>query len=659
MPEAGMDNLRGRRRSWVGRVFPNPRSVALLLLDLGVIACGLMLAYEIRFDGHVPAKYLGVLSRIMLAWVGVRIGWLLLHRFYRQAWQYASIREILMVLSATTAGTITLYATNLLLPLDGFTTRVPRSIFVIEWFLAVSFLGGSRFLIRLRHDNNRPNENPAHEFRAGDGKDHGGKRLLIVGAGDAGAVAMREINHATTWRVVGFIDDDPKKHGSRIAGIPVLGGRERIPATVESEQVDEILIAMPSASRETMREIVSLAQRTSRPIRTLPALHELIEGRVRVNQIREVQIEDLLGREPVHIDLKTVAEYLDGQIVLVTGAGGSIGSELCRQVARFSPKRLILLGHGENSVFEIEMELRTTFPLLAFDAIVADIQDSEKIRRIFAYYHPAVVFHAAAHKHVPLMERHPDEAAKNNVFGTLNVALAARDYGARKFVLISTDKAVNPVSVMGMTKRIAEMLIQSMNGGGQTEFMAVRFGNVLGSRGSVVPIFKRQIARGGPVTITHPEMTRYFMTIPEAVQLVIQAGALGRGHEVYVLDMGEPVKILDLAYNLIRLSGFEPGVDIKVEFTGIRPGEKLYEELMTAEEGTTATCHRRIFVAKPHGFDKELLLAEVAALESLVAQGDLEGVRAKLRQLVPNLADARLEVATSCDEDRCSGLAKD
>ncbi|WP_240489181.1 polysaccharide biosynthesis protein [Cohnella thermotolerans] len=412
---------------------------------------------------------------------------------------------------------------------------------------------------------------------------------LIYGAGDCGILVARELLSPTMndRKLIGFIDDDPHKHKLTAYNLPVLGDRKAIASIVSEFEVKEIIIAIPSAPKTVTSEIINLCISTGAKVRIIPGISDMLNGRISFSTIRDVDVEDLLGRDQVKTDLVGIAEYVQDKVVLVTGAGGSIGSELCRQIAPFQPSKLLLLGHGENSIYNIEMELKSTHPHLHIEPIIADIQDRARIETIFALHRPRVVFHAAAHKHVPLMEKNPSEAVKNNVFGTQNVADCSDQYGVERFVLISSDKAVNPTSVMGATKRIAEMYVQSLNARSNTKFASVRFGNVLGSRGSVIPLFKKQIAKGGPITVTHPDMVRYFMTIPEAVQLVIQAGAMSKGGEIFILDMGEPVRILKLAEDLIRLSGYEPYEDIDIEFTGIRNGEKLFEELLTAEEGAT------------------------------------------------------------------------
>jgi len=423
------------------------------------------------------------------------------------------------------------------------------------------------------------------------------KPVLIIGAGVAGGVVAEILAKSPNreFEPVGFVDDDPGKQKRTVHGLPVLGTREDIPAIVKRHDIGEIIIAIPSAPGQVISQIVEICHKSKARLKILPGFYDLITGRIKTSKIRDVEMDDLLGREPVTLDVEKIAGYLTGRTVLITGAGGSIGSELSRQVARFSLKELILLGRGEGSIYEIETELRENFPDLAIGAEIGDIKDHSLINRIFGRHGPDVVFHAAAHKHVSYMEQCPDEAVKNNIIGTKRVAEAAYRAGAGTFILISSDKAANPASVMGATKRVAEMVIKNMNNRGATRFAAVRFGNVLGSRGSVIPLFKRQIARGGPVTITHPDMVRYFMTTVEAAQLVIEAGALTRGGEIFVLDMGRPVRILDLAENLIRLSGYEPGKDIQFRFTGARPGEKLVEQLFEDGEGIIPTKHKRIF----------------------------------------------------------------
>lgn len=564
------------------------KQAVLIAIDgLMLIVAGIV-SLSIRFDGHIPESYLQqlfsglivALPLMLLAYVGFGL--------YSCLWRYASIKELIHIVVAVSVSSLLILFPVYRLLYPGFS----RGVIVLMWIFNVILAGSTRLVMRIRRDilGARSNASPKNNA----------VRTLIIGAGSAGNMLIKELqqHNPNGYKVVGFVDDDERKVGFKISGVPVLGTTKELPQLIQDNDIELCVIAMPSAPGRVVRSIVEQCEKTGVKLKTLPGIYELIDGKVDVKSIRDVQIEDLLGRQEIKINLEQISGYLRGQVVLVTGAGGSIGSELCRQIARFSPKLLVMLGHGENSIFSIEMEFKDKYPNINVVAVIADVRDSERIDEVFAIYRPDVVFHAAAHKHVPLMEKNAGEAIKNNVFGTKNVAIAADKYGVERFVLISTDKAVNPSSVMGATKRAAEIVIQLLTKGSKTKFMAVRFGNVLGSRGSVIPMFKKQIERGGPVTVTHPEMKRYFMTIPEAVQLVIQAGAMGEGGEVFVLDMGEPIKILDMAKDLIRLSGLEPGKDIAIEFTGMRPGEKLFEELLTAEEGTSVTKHEKIFVAK-------------------------------------------------------------
>lgn len=573
------------------------RKITLMTTDAILINAALYGALLIRFDGAVPAQYLQSFYDFALIFTIVRLLCFYIFGLYNRLWQYASIGELVNIISAVTAGTA-LNVTLAYFFMEGGRFPLPRGVFVLSWMFNIILIGGSRLAWRLFRD-----------YALMLNKPRGGKPVLIVGAGDAGVLVAKELKSHYNGRIniVGFVDDDLAKQKLKILNVPVLGDRNSIPHLVEQYSIQEIIIAIPSAEGKVVREIFTICQETKAEVKILPGMYELIDGKVTVNQIREVQVEDLLGRDPVKVDLEGISKYLEDQVVLVTGAGGSIGSELCRQIASFGPKKLLLLDNCENNVYDIELELKNTNPHLKLYPLVKDIRDNKAIEEVFRKLKPQVVFHAAAHKHVPLMEANPEEAIKNNVMGTYNVARSADLFNAKKFVLISTDKAVNPTSIMGATKRIAEMVIQYLDKYSSTNFVAVRFGNVLGSRGSVVPLFKKQIASGGPVTVTHPDMVRYFMTIPEAVQLVIQAGAMGKGGEIFVLDMGEPVKIMDLAKSLIKLSGFEPGKDIEIVITGMRPGEKLYEELLTAEEGVNATTHKRIFVARPNNLNHQLI----------------------------------------------------
>ncbi|MGZ9583869.1 polysaccharide biosynthesis protein [Paenibacillus marinisediminis] len=542
-------------------------------------------------------------------------------KLYQRIWRFASIHEAYLLVKAVFISSFASY----ILSLGLLSVTIPV-ISALESFEATLLgLGGIRFARRMFQDK-------VHVHK------HGKRRALIIGAGECGSMIAKELKqHPSTHIVpVAFIDDDLRKHKCQIHGIPVVGNRHSIETVVSDMAIEDIIIAIPSASREQIKEIIECCQGIRAKLKIIPALNDLIEGRVSIKEIRDVQVEDLLGREPVHTDLASISSYVNSKTVLVTGAGGSIGSELCRQIAMAKPAKLLLLGHGENSIYQMEMELQRKFPQLALETIIADVQDSERIAAVFRQHLPQVVFHAAAHKHVPLMECNPAEAIKNNVFGTKHVAECAHEYKAERFVLISSDKAVNPTSVMGATKRIAEMIVQNMNQRSETIFAAVRFGNVLGSRGSVILRFQEQIKQGGPVTVTHPEMIRYFMTIPEAVQLVLQAGALAKGGEVFILDMGNPMKIADLARDVIRLSGFEPEQDISITYTGMRRGEKLYEELLTSEEGITSTKHERIFIGKLVEINTEGLLFGLEMLRQVSLLPDGAKIRGALQQMVPS-----------------------
>lgn len=463
-------------------------------------------------------------------------------------------------------------------------------------------------------------------------------RVLIIGAGCAGEMVVKELekNPQLNKKAVAIIDDDITRIGDQVSGVDIVGTRNSILKIVKLYKIDEIIFSIANISKKGKKEIIDICKNTNCKIKTIPGIYEIIDGKVDIKQVRDVEIEDLLGREPIEVDFNLMGSYIQDSTILVTGAGGSIGSELCRQIANIRPKKLIMLDNYENNLYSIQQELiRKYGDSIKMIAVVASIREQKRMEKIFDKYRPEVVFHAAAHKHVPLMENSPGEAIKNNIFGTLNVAMLSSKYNVKRFLLISTDKAVNPTNVMGATKRAAEMIIQSLNEESKTEFVAVRFGNVLGSNGSVIPLFKKQIEEGGPVTVTHPKIIRYFMTIEEAVGLVIQAGGMAKGGEIFVLDMGEPVKILDLAKNLIRLSGFEPDVDIKIVFTGLRPGEKLYEELLMSEEGLLDTKHKKIFIGRPIDFDKNDLQKYLIELRNIVLEEDDELIEQAMKNLVP------------------------
>ncbi|MDD2233813.1 MAG: nucleoside-diphosphate sugar epimerase/dehydratase [Desulfitobacteriaceae bacterium] len=599
------------------------RTLIFLLIDAVLVNLAVFISFYMRFGfegtGKIPQEYFTSLTYNHTAWVATLVYLAVFYVFgmYNRLWQYASSGELVLIIFAATIGSGgTVALVYFLAPL-----RIPNTVAIYLWFLVIFLIGGSRFIWRILRENAFTPYVPGSQ-----------KQVLIIGAGDAGVVAVRELkkHNLREGRPVGFVDDSVKKQKMHIMGIPVLGTRTDIPRIVKGHNIDEVIIAMPSASGETVKAIIKICEKTGVDLKIMPGVFNVLSGSVDTTAIRQVQVEDLLGRDPVAVDLQQVAGYLTGATVMVTGGGGSIGSEICRQVIKFNPFKLVIVGQGENSVFDIEQELHTGYPSLNVATEIMDIKDRDKVQLVFQKYNPGVVFHAAAHKHVPLMERNPEEALKNNIVGTYNLAEAADAFKVKTFVLISTDKAVNPTSFMGATKRVAEMIIQSLDKRSATRFVAVRFGNVLGSRGSVIPTFKRQISRGGPVTVTHPDMIRYFMTIPEASQLVIQAGSMAQGGEIFILDMGNPVKIVDLARDLIKLSGFEPDVDIPIKFTGIRPGEKLYEELLTAEEGTSHTKHTRIFVAKPNDLDN----ARIAQIIQVIREHGSYLTREEIIQLL-------------------------
>ncbi|QOY34901.1 polysaccharide biosynthesis protein [Anaerobacillus isosaccharinicus] len=538
-------------------------------------------------------------------------------KLYKKVWEYASIAELLIIFKVVTFSIIIAAIVQQFILHDNL-----FRILVITWMLHILLIGSSRFFWRMYRD------------RKVNSVDHK-KRTLIIGAGSAGTMVARQLLKSNEGKLlpVAFIDDEFKKHHLDILGIPVVGGIGYIETAVEKLNIDYIIIAIPSLSKKRLNIIFEACSKTKTKTQILPMLEDLVTGKVSVTQFRDVQVEDLLGRETVQLNIDKILGFLTNKVVLVTGAGGSIGSEICRQVSTFSPYKIILLGHGENSIYSIELELKEKYGHTDIEFIteIADIQDANRMTAVMKKHRPTVVYHAAAHKHVPLMERNPEEAVKNNLIGTKNVAMAASLAGVETFVMISSDKAVNPTSVMGATKRLSEMLIQNLDKTSNTKFVAVRFGNVLGSRGSVIPLFKKQIEKGGPVTITHPEMVRYFMTIPEASRLVIQAGSLAKGGEIFVLDMGEPVKIVDLARKLIVLSGHSLE-DIEIEFTGMRPGEKLYEELLKAEEVQEQQIYPKIYIGKT----VNLYMKEIEDIMNKYSSLDKESLTETLLNLANN-----------------------
>lgn len=583
---------------------------------------------------------------------------------YRDSWRYVGLRDLFSIFVAVHVSEfICLFITWIIRVADAYQPFLPEGVltvtegvFLLDWVSTIAFVSLARIGLRFYNEELRP-LNSASRLR-----------LLIVGAGDVGDTVLREIVRTSEdrYQVVGFVDDDPINQKRRIRGIDVLGTTTEIKEVCVSEDVDEVLIALPDAPQRQIRAMVELCQGMNLQFRTIPAVRDLIEGNVEVSQLRPVDIEDLLGRDPVKLDDRAIEEYIRDKVVMVTGAGGSIGAEMCRQIARFRPGRLLLVERMENALFEIDRELRRLFPDLARVPLVADIGDRQRILEILRRERPAALFHAAAHKHVPMMEYNPGEALKNNIQGTKVLADAACEAGVSKFVMISTDKAVNPTSIMGCTKRVAEMYVQQLaqHVKAATEFVTVRFGNVLGSSGSVVPIFKEQIAAGGPVTVTHPEMTRYFMTIPEASQLVLQAGAMGEGGEIFLLDMGEPVKILQLARDLITLSGLRPNEDIEIQFCGIRPGEKLFEELSITGEDVSRTAHPKIGIIRKRPEDFHLIATGITRLLAIADTATVEEIRQELKALVPEYDPSASEEekkvpSAAVDASIPAGLASD
>jgi FlaA1/EpsC-like NDP-sugar epimerase len=604
------------------------RHVFMLDIALTVIAVWGSFALRLELGAILPTYSQAVFWMTVLA-LAVKPAIYYLFGLYRRIWIYASVSELkTIVFAVTTAGIIVYVPLYILFGLNVF-TGLPRSVVGIDWLLSLIFVGGLRFAIRVLAEGSAP-------ARSGSVK-----RVLIIGAGDAGALVVRELQKNAQMNLVpvGFLDDDVKKYEHQIHGVRVIGKLADLASVLDHQQVDEVIIAIPSASGSIVRLVADVCRLKGVPFRTMPGIFELIGGKVNVSRLREVDITDLLRREPVRINEELIGAVIANKRVLVTGAGGSIGRELCRQIARWRPAQLILLGHGENSIFETLLELREIHPSLALEPIIADIRDETRLNSVFQHLKPQVVFHAAAHKHVPLMQANVEEAIANNVIGTRRVVEAALSANVERLVMISTDKAVNPANVYGATKRLAEMIVLDAAQRTGKSFSVVRFGNVLGSRGSVVPLFKRQIAQGGPLTLTHPDMERFFMTIPEAVHLVLQAASMGQGGEAFLLNMGQQVRILDLAEDLIRLSGLEPGRDIEIVFTGIRPGEKISEELWESHKTYEKTSHADIFRSGHEDMiPPDQLRAALDRFESLVSASDSESIITLLDETVPGAA---------------------
>lgn len=605
------------------KVFSKYRKFVLATYDILFINCSFLIALFFRFNTDIPQLYIEHYKNMFLPITVIYLLTFYFFNLYSSLWSLASIDEFLIGgISNIAANSIILIASSF------FENRLPYSVIILAGVFILIFTLGFRMLFRIYR-------RVTLMFRKVDKS--GFKRVLVIGAGVAGVSIIKEIyNHPEVkYDAVGFIDDDKNKIDKMISGIRVMGDRNSIKDIVDRYSVDLIIIAIPSLSMKKIKELVTICNEAKCKIKIIPGVYELLDNKISLNEMRNVDVKDLLGREPVKLDNKGISDYITDKVILVTGGGGSIGSELCRQIVNYSPKELIILDIYENNAYDLQNELIRKYPDLNLKVLIASVRDKRRLEKIFEEYRPHVVFHAAAHKHVPLMEFNPEEAIKNNVLGTLNTAECADKYGAKRFVLISTDKAVNPTNVMGASKRMCEMVIQSIDAKSQTEFVAVRFGNVLGSNGSVIPLFKKQIEEGGPVTVTHKEITRFFMLIPEAAQLVLQAGAFAKGGEIFVLDMGSPVKIYDLAEHLIRLSGFEPNVDIKIEVTGLRPGEKLYEELLMDEEGLQNTDHDKIFIGKPGNFDFGVVKSQIFSIIDLIQFGSNDIVVRKIQEVVP------------------------
>ena len=611
----------------------NIRNRYILIGDLFLSFISILGTYILRLEliEVFSTYYLSLLWMLLLA-LTIKPLVYYLYGLYRKMWIYASVRELKLIVLAVSTASAIIAAIMLLLFSNRVFTSFPRSVLIIDWIISLIFVGGLRFGLRVVFENNK---NRQASRQLVDAK----KNALIIGAGDMGATVAKEMQKSPLLKSkpIGFLDDNPEKYKQQLHGIPVIGRIRDLTRVIKNNQINEVVIAIPSASGRVIREITETCRRFKIPFRTMPGIYELLGGDVNVTRLREVEIADLLRRPPTPIKEGSVGEIIKNKVVLVTGAGGSIGSELCRQIARWQPARLVLLGHGENSIFETYQALKKAFPSVSFVTAIADVRDEERITQVFSRNKPQVVFHAAAHKHVPLMETNIEECVLNNVYGSKVIIDACVQHGVKRFVFISTDKAVRPISIMGASKRIAELLVLHAAQKTQLPYSVVRFGNVLGSRGSVVPLFKQQIAQGGPVTVTHPEMTRYFMTIPEAVYLVLQSAGMGIGGETFVLDMGEQIKIVDLARDLIRLSGFEPGKDIEIVFSGIRDGEKLSEDLWNDGRNLKPTEHPAISSEESEAdLPGEVLNDIVDELVTLALEGKGDTIITKINERIPH-----------------------
>lgn len=619
------------------------RRTCLIIYDIASVVLASYLALLIRYSfdmAEIPEHFLAPISRFLPFNILITLLVLYLFRMYHSLWAFAGETELQNLVISSIISAIT-YSIGIQFFRAPGQQAVPGSYYFLYMFLLISFIFVSRFSYRFFRSMKHKQQNK-----------NNGISVMVIGAGEAANLIIKEIvnSNFSTMVIRCIIDDDSGKWGRFIQGIKVIGGRDKIIECADIFSIDEIIVAMPSITRAEMSAILDICKETSCKLRSLPGMYQLVNGEVSVSKLRDVEVEDLLGRDPIEVDLNSILGYVQGKKVMVTGGGGSIGSELCRQIACHKPKQLIIVDIYENSAYDIQQELQINHPDLNLVVLIASVRNTNRVNWIFEHYKPDIVYHAAAHKHVPLMETSPNEAIKNNVFGTWKTAQAAAMNGVQRFVMISTDKAVNPTNIMGASKRICEMIIQTFNKHYDTEFVAVRFGNVLGSNGSVIPLFKKQILAGGPVTVTHPDIIRYFMTIPEAVSLVLQAGAYARGGEIFVLDMGKPVKILELAKNLIRLSGYRVGEDIKIEFTGLRPGEKLYEELLMEEEGLKETANKLIHIGKPIEIDEMKFFVQLKNLKE-ASKNENEQIRVLIQEIVPTYAYQKEEIGKGSDTE--------
>lgn len=612
------------------------RKMILILIDIILINLSYVLSIYFRYEYGTFIQLVKQYEKVAIIFTIIYCISFYLFKLYESIWNYASIDEFVLAIGACITGNIVSSLVSAFLKLDfSYAVNILSGIFVILSIVGfrVSFRIYSRFTNILDSKSN------SYDL----------KKTLIIGAGEAATLVIKEMknNKNSEYNPIALIDDNEYKVGNRVLGVKVEGTRKDIIRICKEKEIEVIIIAVPSINEEDKKEILDICKKTECKVQMVPSIYSVIDGKVSLNQIKDVEIEDLLGREPIELEIQGISHYISNKAVLVTGGGGSIGSELCRQIAKFNPEKLIIFDIYENNAYDIQNELKYKYPKLNLIVLIGSVRDRKRLNQIFEKYNPNIIFHAAAHKHVPLMEDSPMEAIKNNVFGTLNVVQCADKYDVERFVLISTDKAVNPTNIMGATKRMCEMIIQSYDKVSKTKFVAVRFGNVLGSNGSVIPLFKRQISHGGPVTVTDKNIIRYFMTIPEASKLVLQAGAFANGGEIFILDMGDPVKIYDLACDLIRLSGFEPNKDIKIKITGLRPGEKLYEELLMSEEGLTNTKHKKIFIGKPTFTDIDILKEKLSELNEIVEKDNINELILKIEEIVPTYKRKKDEVAVT------------